>query len=122
MAVLIGMGWLEYVATCEIPLGVQDYIFNNIYQAALNNEQHQVSLQVFRMILCGIPRTRNTTLWKQFTKVKGFLNQVTSLQVRQRSKPTIYMLTRRKNEQHQISLQVFRMILCGIPRSRKTAL
>ena len=51
---------------------LQDYVFTNVYQAALKNEQHQISMQVFRMILCGIPRTGKTTFWKRLAKVKGF--------------------------------------------------
>ena len=51
---------------------LQDYIFTNIYQESLKNEQHQISLQVFRMIMCGVPRTGKTTFWKRLAKVKGF--------------------------------------------------
>ena len=51
---------------------LQNYIFMNIYQEALRDEQHQVSMQVFRMILCGIPRTGKTTFWKRLAKVEGF--------------------------------------------------
>ena len=29
-------------------------------------------MQVFRMILCGVPRTGKTTFWKRLAKVKGF--------------------------------------------------
>lgn len=47
-------------------------MFTNVYQEALKNEQHQISMQVFRMILCGIPRTGKTTFWKRLAKVKGF--------------------------------------------------
>ena len=51
---------------------LQDYIFTNVYQESLKNEQHQISLQVFRMLLCGVPRTGKTTFWKRLAKVKGF--------------------------------------------------
>ena len=51
---------------------LQDYVFTNVYQEALKNERHQISMQVFRMILCGIPRTGKTTFWKRLAKVKGF--------------------------------------------------
>ena len=51
---------------------LQDYVFTNVYQEALKNEQHQIDMQVFRMILCGIPRTGKTTFWKRLAKVKGF--------------------------------------------------
>ena len=39
---------------------------------ALKNEEHKVSLQVFRMILCGIARVGKTTFWKRLTKLEGF--------------------------------------------------
>ena len=51
---------------------LQDFIFTNVYQESLKNEQHQISLQVFRMIMCGVPRTGKTTFWKRLAKVKGF--------------------------------------------------
>ena len=51
---------------------LQDYVFTNVYQESLKNEQYQISMQVFRMILCGVPRTGKTTFWKRLAKVKGF--------------------------------------------------
>ena len=51
---------------------LQDYIFTNVYQESLKNEQHQIDLQVFRMLMCGVPRTGKTTFWKRLAKVKGF--------------------------------------------------
>ena len=51
---------------------LQDYIFTNVYQESLKNEQHQIDLQVFRMLMCGVPRTGKTTFWKRLAKVEGF--------------------------------------------------
>ena len=51
---------------------LQEYVFTNIYEEALKNEEFKVSLQVFRMILSGIPRAGKTTFWKRLTKYKGF--------------------------------------------------
>ena len=51
---------------------LQDFIFTNVYQESLKNEQLQISLQVFRMIMCGVPRTGKATFWKRLAKVKGF--------------------------------------------------
>ena len=51
---------------------LQDYIFTNVYQESLKNEEHQIDLQVFRMLMCGVPRTGKTTFWKRLAKVKGF--------------------------------------------------
>ena len=43
---------------------LQDYVFTNVYQEALRNEQHQISMQVFRMILFNIRPIGKTTFWK----------------------------------------------------------
>ena len=51
---------------------LQDHVYATVYMEALKNEEHKVSLQVFRMILCGIPRAGKTTFWKRLTKLKGF--------------------------------------------------
>ena len=44
--------------------GVQLLQYNNIYKKALQNET-PVELQVFRIVLCGIPRSGKTTFWKR---------------------------------------------------------
>ena len=51
---------------------LQDFVFTNVYEESLKNEQLQISLQVFRMIMCGVPRTGKTTFWKRLAQVKGF--------------------------------------------------
>ena len=51
---------------------LQDHVYATVYMEALKNEEHKVSLQVFRMILCGIARAGKTTFWKRLTKLKGF--------------------------------------------------
>ena len=47
-------------------------MFTNIYKAALKNERHKISMQVFRMIVCGVARAGKTTFWKRLAKLKGF--------------------------------------------------
>ena len=44
---------------------VQEYVFNNVYKKALLDEKCTVRLQVFRMVLCGVPRSGKTTFWKR---------------------------------------------------------
>ena len=46
-------------------------MFNNIYQKALKDEKHTIRLQVFRMVLCGVPRSGKTTFWKRIA-IKDF--------------------------------------------------
>ena len=50
---------------------LQAYVFNNIYKNALLDKKRTVRLQVFRMVLCGIPRAGKTTFWKRLA-IKGF--------------------------------------------------
>ena len=50
---------------------LQDHVFNNIYKKALQDENCTVRLQVFRMVLCGVPRSGKTTFWKRLA-LKGF--------------------------------------------------
>ena len=48
---------------------LQEHIFNNIYKKALQDAEHNIiKLQVFRMVLCGIPRAGKTTFWKRLAK------------------------------------------------------
>ena len=44
---------------------LQEYVFNNIYKKALQDEKHTIRLQVFRLVLCGVPRSGKTTFWKR---------------------------------------------------------
>ena len=57
-----------------ILLGVQllqDHIHDNVYKKALQDTEHIVNLQVFRMVLCGVPRSGKTTFWKRIA-IKDF--------------------------------------------------
>jgi hypothetical protein len=45
---------------------LQDHFHNNVYKKALQDSTgHIVNLQVFRMVLCGVPRSGKTTFWKR---------------------------------------------------------
>ena len=44
---------------------LQEHVFNNIYKEALKDEKHTIRLQVFRLVLCGVPRSGKTTFWKR---------------------------------------------------------
>ena len=60
----------------QTQLGVkelQEFVFTNVYEEALKNEQYEVSLHVFKMILCGVPRSGKTTFWKRFVQLKDFI-------------------------------------------------
>ena len=50
---------------------LQDHVYNNIYIKALQAEEHKVELQVFRLVLCGVPRSGKTTFWKRLA-IKDF--------------------------------------------------
>ena len=40
-------------------------MFKNIYEEALKHEEHEVILQVFKMILSGVARSGKSTFWKR---------------------------------------------------------
>jgi hypothetical protein len=50
---------------------LQDHFHNSIYKEALKDTGHIVNLQVFRMVLCGVPRSGKTTFWKRIA-MKNF--------------------------------------------------
>ena len=50
---------------------LQDHIHDNVYKKALQDTEHIVNLQVFRMVLCGVPRSGKTTFWKRIA-IKDF--------------------------------------------------
>ena len=50
---------------------LQDHVFNNIYKKALQDEKCMLRLQLFRMVLCGVPRSGKTTFWKRLA-IKDF--------------------------------------------------
>ena len=50
---------------------LQNHVHNNIYEKALQDTEHIVNLQVFRMVLCGVPRSGKTTFWKRIA-IKDF--------------------------------------------------
>ena len=52
-------------------------MYKNIYESALRNEKAEVRLQVFKMILSGIPRSGKTTFWKRLA-MKDFKPSKTS--------------------------------------------
>ena len=52
---------------------LQEFVFTNVYEEALKNEKYEVDLQVFKMILCGVPRSGKTTFWKRFVQLRGFV-------------------------------------------------
>ena len=57
-----------------ILLGVQllqHHVYNSVYKKALGDTKHIVNLQVFRMVLCGVPRSGKTTFWKRIA-IKDF--------------------------------------------------
>ena len=65
--------YLNYYLGCNY-VGIQhlqDHVHNNIYKRALKDTEHIVNLQVFRMVLCGVPRAGKTTFWNRLA-VKGF--------------------------------------------------
>ena len=49
----------------------------NVYERALQNEKTEVRLQVFKMILSGVPRSGKTTFWKRLA-MKDFQPSETS--------------------------------------------
>ena len=49
----------------------------NVYEKALQNEKTEVRLQVFKMILSGVPRSGKTTFWKRLA-MKDFQPSETS--------------------------------------------
>ena len=49
----------------------------NVYEKALQNEKNEVRLQVFKMILSGVPRSGKTTFWKRLA-MKDFKPSKTS--------------------------------------------
>jgi hypothetical protein len=53
-----------YVQISGVEL-LQNHFHNNIYKKALQDTEHIVKLQVFRMVLCGVPRSGKTTFWKR---------------------------------------------------------
>ena len=56
---------------------LQEYVYMNVYEKALQNEKTEVRLQVFKMILSGVPRSGKTTFWKRLA-MKDFQPSETS--------------------------------------------
>ena len=52
-------------------------MYKNIYETALRSEKAEVSLQAFKMILSGVPRSGKTTFWKRLA-IKDFVPSKTS--------------------------------------------
>ena len=52
-------------------------MYKNIYESALRSEKAEVSLQAFKMILSGVPRSGKTTFWKRLA-IKDFVPSKTS--------------------------------------------
>ena len=52
-------------------------MYTNVYESALRSENIEVSLQVFKMILSGVPRSGKTTFWKRLA-IKDFVPSKTS--------------------------------------------
>ena len=56
---------------------LQDHVYKNIYESALRSEKAEIRLQVFKMILSGVPRSGKTTFWKRIA-IKDFVPSKTS--------------------------------------------
>ena len=56
---------------------LQDHVYKNVYESTLRNEKAEVRLQVFKMILSGVPRSGKTTFWKRLA-MKDFKPSKTS--------------------------------------------
>ena len=52
-------------------------MYKNIYESALKSEKAEIRLQVFKMILSGVPRSGKTTFWKRLA-MKDFVPSETS--------------------------------------------
>ena len=52
-------------------------MYKNIYESALRSENAEIRLQVFKMILSGVPRSGKTTFWKRLA-IKDFVPSETS--------------------------------------------
>ena len=52
-------------------------MYKNVYESALKRENAEVRLQVFKMILSGVPRSGKTTFWKRLA-IKDFVPSETS--------------------------------------------
>ena len=65
-----------YICTIGIK-ELQDHVYKNVYESALRNEKAEVRLQVFKMILSGVPRSGKTTFWKRLA-MKDFKPSETS--------------------------------------------
>ena len=52
-------------------------MYKNVYESALRSEKAEVSLQAFKMILSGVPRSGKTTFWKRLA-IKDFVPSETS--------------------------------------------
>ena len=52
-------------------------MYKNVYESAIRNEKAEVRLQVFKMILSGVPRSGKTTFWKRLA-MKDFKPSETS--------------------------------------------
>ena len=50
---------------------LRDHFHNNVYKTVLRDTGHTLNLQVFRMVLCGVPRSGKTTFWKRIA-IKDF--------------------------------------------------
>lgn len=57
--------------------GIQEHVFKTIYEEALKNEELNVRLQVFKMILSGVARSGKSTFWKRLA-IKDFQPNKTS--------------------------------------------
>ena len=70
----------QNIATVSALTGIkelQDHVYKNIYESALKSEKAEIRLQVFKMILSGVPRSGKTTFWKRLA-MKDFVPSETS--------------------------------------------
>ena len=74
--ILSGWLWLCVSALTGIK-ELQDHVYKNVYENALRSERAEVRLQVFKMILSGVPRSGKTTFWKRIA-TKDFQPSETS--------------------------------------------
>ena len=61
----------NYVSALTGIKELQDHMYTNIYESALKSEK-AISLQAFKMILSGVPRSGKTTFWKRLA-IKDFV-------------------------------------------------
>ena len=76
---------------------LQDHIHDNVYKKALQDTERIVNLQVFRMVLCGVPRSGKTTFWKRIA-MKDFKPSPESVSTGAAESHTFSAVEREKQE------------------------